>query len=124
MTPPPPTSNPSDFGASMQVVMRQLERLEERTRDLITRADMENLRKELVSRDSLDLQIRALQSTMQRIERDRIEDKVELEKRLDEVEKEQVTRQDRLWMRLGQSIGLMAFIMALFEFLTHLRIIP
>lgn len=85
---------------------------------------MENLRKELVSRDSLDLQIRALQSTMQRIERDRIEDKVELEKRLDEVEKEQVTRQDRLWMRLGQSIGLMAFIMALFEFLTHLRIIP
>ena len=47
-----------------------------------------------------------------------------MEKRIETVEHEQMTRQDRLWLRIGQGTAFLAFIIALFEFLTHLKITP
>ena len=107
----------------IQPMMRQLDRLEERTRDIVTRADLEGLRKELVARDTLEPQLTALKAQIERVDKDRINDKAALDKRIDDVEGDQITRQDRLWLRLGQLIGAAGFIVAMFELLSHLRFI-
>ncbi len=118
------SQNPNEFMMTLNTMSRQLERLDERTRDLATRADLEGLRKELVARESLEPQLSNLQKQITRVDQDRFADRIALEKRIDELEKEQLTRQDRLWMRLMQGVGILGFIIALFEFLTHLRITP
>jgi hypothetical protein len=107
-----------------QLILRQLDRLEERTRDIVTRADLNALRKELVARDSLEPELSGLRAQMTRIDTDRIDDKRVLEKRIDDLENEQIGKQDRLWLRLGQLVGIAGFVIAMFELLTHLRIQP
>src|SRR5690242_6589947 len=88
------------INAKIEPLVRQLERIEERmesrTRDLVTRSDLELLRKELVTRDAFEPQLQALKLQLARMEADRIEDKKASEKRLDEMEHEQLSRQDRL----------------------------
>ena len=113
--------------ANEQVIRRidRLEdRLEERTRNLVTRSDLESLRRELVARDSLQPVVDSITAQIIRVDKDRITDREALEKRIDKLEQEQLTRQDRLWMRLGQAMSVLAFILALFEFMTHLRLLP
>ena len=107
-----------------ELIVRQLDRLEERTRNIVTRSDLEALRKELVARDSLEPQLSALKNQIIRVDTDRIDDKKTLEKRMDDLETETVSRQDRLWMRLGPIVGIAAFAIALFEFLTHFKFTP
>jgi hypothetical protein len=114
----------NEFIAAISPMARQLDRLEERRRDIVTRSDLEALRKELVARDSLDPQLNALSNQIARVDRDRVEDKIEFDKRLDKMEQEQLSRQDRLWMRLGQGIAIAAFALSLFEFLSHMKFIP
>lgn len=103
---------------------RQLDRLEERTRDLATRSDLEALRKELVARDSLEPQLNGLQYQIKRVDEDRIADKNALEKRMDDIEADQINKQERLWIRIGQAIAIAGFALALFQFLSHTRFIP
>src|SRR5947207_2493159 len=102
-----------------ELIVRQLDRLEERTRNIVTRSDLEALRKELVARDSLEPQLTALRNQIMRVDADRIDDRRENDKRMDELEKEQISKQDRLWIRLLQGIGILGFILALFDFLAH-----
>ncbi len=115
---------PNEFMMTLTTMSRQLERLDERTRNLATRADLEGLRKELVARESLEPQLNDLRRQITRIDQDRIADRIAWEKRADELEKEQLSRQDRLWMRLMQGVGILGFIMALFDFLMRSKLIP
>ena len=108
----------------LNTMSRQLERLDERTRDLATRADLEALRKELVARDSLEPMMSSLTTQITRMDKDRDTGDQALGKRIDKVEAEPLSRQDRLWMRLGQAMAVAAFGLSLFEFLTHLKITP
>ena len=117
-------SNLNEFLAALTPMMRQLDRLEEHTRDIVTRSDLEALRKELVARDSLEPQLNALKNQIERVDQDRVNDKKDVDKRLEKMENDQLSRQDRLWLRMGQVAAFSAFALALFEFLTHLRIIP
>lgn len=109
-------------------VMRRLDRLEdrleERTRNLVTRGDLESLRRDLVARDSLEPVVTSLTAQIVRVNEDRMADRVALEKRIEKLENEQISRQDRLWIRLGQAMSVAAFALALFEFLIHLKITP
>lgn len=107
-----------------ELIIKQLDRLEERTRNIVTRSDLESLRKELVARDSLEPQMKALQTQIERVDKDRIEDKKNTDKRIDDMEKEQLSRQDRLWMRITQAIAFAGFALTLFELLAHLRMVP
>lgn len=116
------------INSRIEPIVRQLERMEERmesrTRDLATRTDLDVLRKELVTRDAFEPQLSALKAQIAREQEDRLLDKRTFEKRLDEIEAEQITRQDRFWIRMAQGIGVLAFIMALFEFVSHLKFLP
>jgi hypothetical protein len=105
-------------------IERQLERLDERVRDVVTRSDLEALRREVVQRDLLEPQLTLLKTQIQQIDTARIADKLAIEKRLDDMEKEQVSRSERLWTRLGPAIAAMAFLLALFEFISHLKFTP
>src|SRR6266567_2399014 len=118
------SQHPNEFMMTLNTMSRQLERLDERTRDLPTRADLEVVRKELVARESLEPQLNDLRRQITRIDQDRIADRIAWEKRADELEKEQLSRQDRLWMRLMQGVGILGFIMALFDFLMRSKLIP
>lgn len=120
-----PNPNYNEFLlAALHPMTRQLDRLEERTRDLATRTDLEALRKELVARDSLEPQLTALRNQIVRVDTDRTKDREAVDERIDELEKEQISRQDRLWMRLGPAAAFGAFLLALFDFLSRLRVIP
>lgn len=102
-------------------IERQLERLDELLRNVATRAELEALRKEVVGRDALEPQLGLLRAQIVRIEQDRIADKMAMDKRIDEIEKEQASRADRLWMRLGPAIAGLALLLGLFEFLSGFK---
>lgn len=104
--------------------MRQLERLDERTRDLATRQDLESLRKEVVARDLLEPQLSLLKVQIARLETDRQNDQKEIDQRFEEMKNEQTSRSERLWMRLGPVVGAIALILSLIEFLSHVRFAP
>lgn len=91
-------------------IERQLERLEDRTRDLATRSDLADLRKEVVINAVLESQLTVFKTQI-----------TTLEKRIEEMEREQISRSERLWARLGPAVGALAFLLALFEFLSHLK---
>lgn len=110
--------------SSLSTIQRQLERLDERTRDLATRQDLEALRKEVVARDLLEPQLILLRTQIARLETDRVNDRKELEKRIEDIENEQTSRSERLWIRVGPAVAALAFLLSLFEFLTHLRFTP
>ena|SRR5260221_434918 len=120
----PPQMNSNEFFMTITTMARQLERLDERTRDLATRTDLEGLRKELVARESLEPQLNALKNQIIRVNEDRIEDRKEVGTRIDKLETEQLSRQDRLWIRLSQGAAFAAFVLALFEFISRLKITP
>jgi hypothetical protein len=105
-------------------IERQLERLEERTRDIVTRADLVELRREVVGREVLEPQLGILRTQIARNEEDRIADKKAFEKRLDDMETDQISRSDRFWAKLSPVIAAIALLIALFEFLSHFRFAP
>ena len=116
------------INAKIEPLVRQLERMEERmdirTKDLVTRHDLESLRKELITKDAFEPQLQALKAQIARTDADRLEDRKILEKRVDDLEEEQMSKQDRLWMRLYQVVAIAAFALALFGFLSHFQFIP
>lgn len=120
----PPRQAPENPYGDLSTIQRQLERLDERTRDLATRQDLEALRKEVVARDLLEPQLSVLRTQIARLEADRVSDRKEMEKRVEDMEIDQTSRSDRLWMRLSPIIAGLALLLALFEFLSHLRFIP
>lgn len=107
-----------------EIIMRQLEKLEERTRDMVTRQDMEALRRDVVARDSLEPQLTLLKAQIARIELDRTADKLAMDKRMDKLELDVLSRSDRLWIRLTQLVAVSGFAIALFDFLSHVKILP
>lgn len=117
-------TNYNELLIALSPVTRQLDRLEERTRDIATRSDLESLRKEVVARDSLEPQLAALKAQINRIDLDRQEDRKALEKRLEGLENEQISRADRLWMRFGQVGAFLAILITLLDFISRLKITP
>src|SRR5258705_13567163 len=107
-----PPMNSNEFFMTITTMARQLERLDERTRDLATRTDLEVLRKELVARESLEPKLNSLKTQIKRVDEDRAEDRKAVDKRIDKIETDQLSKQDRLWMRLGQAVAFAAFILA------------
>ncbi len=101
-----------------------MERLDERVRDVATRQDLDALRKEVVARDLLDPQLSLLKAQIAQIDAARLADKITFEKRIEDMEKEQVSRSERLWTRLGPAVAAMAFLLALFELLSRVRLTP
>jgi hypothetical protein len=118
------SSSHNEIMAAINPMIRQLDRLEERTRDIVTRADVEGLRKELVARESLEPQLTSLRVQIERVNVDRLADKLMMEKRLDALDAEQISKQDRLWIRIGQILAIAAFALVLFQFIAHYRFIP
>lgn len=116
------------INAKIEPIVRQLERMEERmesrTRDLVTRNDLEALRKELITKDAFEPQLNALKAQIARTDTDRLEDRKLLLKRVDELEAEQISKQDRIWMRLGQAAAFGALILSVFELMAHLKFLP
>lgn len=116
------------INAKIEPIVRQLERMEERmenrTRDLATRSDLEVLRKELVTRDAFEPQLQALKTEMAHIKDEGQKGAEAIEKRIDDIEKDQISRQDRLWIRVGQITSFTAFAIAMLELMTHLKWLP
>lgn len=116
------------INARIDPIVRQLERMDERvearTRNLATRDDLVTLRKELITKDAFDPQLSALTVLIARIDHDRTEDRKELNARIDKVENDQLSRQERLWLRISQVGGVLALALALFDLLTHLKFLP
>lgn len=107
---------------SNDLILKQLDRLEERTRNIATRQDLESLRRDLVARDALEPQLNAMKSQIARIELDRTSDKMAYDKHLDEIEAEILSRSDKLWMRISQLVGVSGFALALIDFLSHVKL--
>jgi hypothetical protein len=121
---PLPSNSPNEFAMVLNTMSRQLERLDERTRDLATRQDLEALRKELVARESLDPQLNDLRAQIQRVDKDRIADKEAADTRITALANEQISNKDRFWMRLGQISGITALALTLYEFIAHFKFVP
>lgn len=112
-------------------ITRQLEKLEERiakldesTRETVKRVDLDDLQRRVVARDLLDLQLEPLKTRMIRLDEDRILDRKAIDKRIDDLEAEQISKQDKLWIRIGQVIGIMGFVLVLFELLSRVKLTP
>ena len=114
----------TDDATQLARIERQLEKFGDALRDVATRQDLESLRKEVVQRESLEPQLAFLRAQIAQIDAARLADKLAFEKRLDEIEQEQVSRSERLWTRLGPAVAAMAFLLALFEFLSRVRFVP
>jgi len=119
----------------LATITRQLERLEDRTRNLATRDDLDALRKDVVARDLLEPQLGLLKTQIARLNEDRLNDRKEVEidrladrtefgKQVAELKAESISRSDRLWIRLGQAAAFLSIVLSLFEFLTHLKLTP
>lgn len=123
----PRQSQPGEYG-NLAAIQRQLdrmeERLEERTKNIATRQDLEALRKEVVSRDFLESQQTLLRDQIRRLEQDRTNDREEMEKRFDALKTEQASKAERFWQRLSPIIAAIALLIALLQFLTHVRLTP
>ena len=118
----------------LATITRQLERLEDRTRNLATRDDLDALRKDVVARDLLEPQLSLLKTQIARLnddrindrkefEEDRLADRKEFEKQVTELKTESISRSDRLWMRLGQAAAFLAFALSLLQFLLSAHIV-
>lgn len=118
-----PNQPPGDYG-TLPAIQRQLERLDERTRDLATRQDLEALRKEVVARDLLESQLNLFKAQIARLETDRLNDRKDVEERIADMEKEQTSRSEKLWMRMSPIVAVIALLLTLIEFLSHVRITP
>lgn len=121
--------------ANLTAIERHLERLDERlderTRNLATRQDLEALRKEMVTRDLFESQFSLFKSQLNRMEQDRTDDRKETDERFEKVDtrfeslkNEQASRSERFWMRISPIIAGLAFLIALLQFLSHVRFTP
>jgi ABC-type phosphate transport system auxiliary subunit len=120
---PIPNQQHSD-GIMFSQILSRLDRLDERTQNIATRSDLESLRKELVTRDAFEPQVSALRAQILRVDTDRLADRLALEKRIDGLEDEQISKQDRVWIRAGQVAGVLALALALFQLLSHVKLLP
>ena len=94
-------------------IERRLERLDDLSRTLVTRTDLDSLRKEVVLNVVLESRIILLQNQIG-----------QQEKRMDEMEKEQVSRSDRLAAKLSPAIAGLALLITLTEFLLRIKVVP
>lgn len=122
--------NPNDRQeyTNLAAIQRHLERLderlEERTRDLLTRQDLENFRKEVVTRDLLESQLSLFRAEITRLQADQTGDRKETEERFKAVESEQTSRSERFWQRLSPIIAAIALLLTVVEFLSHIHFTP
>jgi hypothetical protein len=102
-------------------IERRLEHIDDLTRNLATRQDLEALRKEVVQSAVLDPQLSLLKAQITQIDAARIADKAAFEKRLEEMEKDQVSRQERFWTRIGPVVGVIALLLSFLQFFSHIQ---
>jgi hypothetical protein len=102
-------------------IEHKLEKLDELTRNLATRQDLADLRKEVVQQAVLEPQLGMLKAQIQQLEADRRTDKVAYDKRLEEMEKDQISRQERFWTRIGPIVALIALLLSFLEFFSHIQ---
>lgn len=120
-----PQSEYGNFASIQRHLERLDERLDERTRDLATRQDLEALRREVVTRDLLESQLNLLRADMTRLQTDQANDRKEIEKQFSENKAEQTSRSERFWIRLSPLIAAIALLLAVIQFLTqHIHFTP
>jgi hypothetical protein len=123
-----PDSRYDGLHQALAPLSRQIERLEERletrTRDLVTRNDLTELRKEVVTRDLLQSELSALRTLAARNASDIAENKRDMNARFDEIEKQIMSKQEVLALRAGGVGTIAAFLLALFDFLAKSRLVP
>src|SRR5581483_7128073 len=115
------TTNLND--GNITIIQRQLERLEDRTRDLATRADLEALRKDMVTRDLMESRLNLLQAQIIRLEQDRTEFMKEVDQRFSALTTAQTSRSERFWMRISPIIAAIALLIAIIQFLSHVHFV-
>jgi hypothetical protein len=94
-------------------IERQLDKLDELTRTLATRQDLAELRKEMVQQAVFEPRLSLLASQIQ-----------QLEKRMEDLEKEQSSRSERFWSKISPIISGIALLITLMEFLSHVKLLP
>lgn len=77
------------------------------------------LRRDFVTRDMMDVRFEGIRERVTRLETERSDDKKSTDERFETLEQRQISRQDRLWIRLGQVGAFLALAISLFEFLAH-----
>lgn len=91
-------------------IERQLERMEQDLRNTATRSDLADLRKEVVQNAVLEPQLGILRNQI-----------AQIEKRQDEIEKEQVSRSERFWARIGPIVAIIALLLSFLQFFSHVQ---
>lgn len=94
-------------------IERQLERIDELTRTLATRTDLDSLRKEVVLNVVLESRITVLQNQIG-----------QQEKRMNAMEQDQISRSDRLAAKLSPAIAAVALLITLIDFLLRIKVVP
>jgi hypothetical protein len=130
-----PASNPGRGSADYQSILRQLERLDERTQGLATRNELNAWRLELASKVELEGKFAVLTLQITRniadiadsrkaFDEELAAQKQELKADDEAIRKEQASRMERFWMRFGPLITLGTLILMFLEFVTHFKIAP
>ena len=115
---------PLPENAYLARIEHRLEALNDLTRTLATRQDLDALRKEVVASAVLEPQLSILRTQIQQVEKAREGDRQAFEKRIAEMEAEQVSRSDRFWAKMSPAIAAIALLVTLVEFLSHYHFTP
>lgn len=98
------------ISAAIEPLARQIAHLETRTQDLATRGDLEKLRAEIMNGF---VQSSALEPRLEAIRQEITHVKQEIE----DVDTQNISERDKRWIRTGQVIGYLAFIISVLSFL-------
>ena len=98
---------------NQNVIMRQLERLDERTRLMPTKDDINEIKRTMAPRDYLDGVIATQNYRITALETD-----------MKTLQSAQLTRNDKTWLRLTQLASIAAVIGVIVDFMTKVRALP
>lgn len=104
-----------DFANESQqsIIVRQLEKLDERTRVMPTKDDINEIKRTMATRDYLDGVIKTQDYRL-----------TALENEVNDLKKEQLTRSDKAWLRLTQLASIAAVLGVIFDFLRNVKVFP
>lgn len=122
-----PQQNNFDISAIIKVMqeagqpyLAKLEQIDQRTRDLATKADLDRLRAEIVTsyvqRDVLEPRLVAMADHISRIERDLENVDASVDKKLEKNKENALSDKDRTWVRWGQVGGWVGLAVSLLAF--------
>lgn len=98
---------------NQNVIMRQLERLDERTRVMPTKDDINEIKRTMATRDYLDGVITTQNYRITALETD-----------VKALQAAQLSRSDKTWLRLTQLASIAAILGVIVDFMTRVRVLP